>query len=138
MGGCPPCSPPPPSPIPLPSDIPRLPFSRPHVHRARARVSRSPCLVRQVSRASSCSTKCSLADPNFSSLPLLPLRSAERNHYDPPAELMSPSTSIHARETIYSKFIIYAKNYTSVIVPRCSYMTLLVLDISYSIKKGND
>lgn len=57
---------------PLSLDIPRLPFSRPHVHRARARVSRSQCLVRQVSRASSCSTKCSLADPNFSSFPPTP------------------------------------------------------------------
>jgi len=41
---------------------------------SRARVSRSLCLVRQVSRASSCSTKCSLADPNS---PFLPLRSSE-------------------------------------------------------------
>lgn len=44
-----------------------LPFlsSRPHVHRARARVSRSPYLVRQVSHVSFSSTKCSLADPNL-------------------------------------------------------------------------
>ena len=80
-----------------------------------ARVFRSLCLVRQVSRASSYSTKCSLTDPNspFSS------RSVERNsynHYNPPAELVSPSTSIRdflrSRDNIF-EICIYAKNHFS-------------------------
>lgn len=47
----------------------------------------SLCLVRQVSRASFCRTKRSLVNCN----PQVP-SFVERNHYDLPSELMSPST----------------------------------------------
>lgn len=52
--------------LPPSRPISRVSLSRDRMSIARERgCSRSPCLVRQVSRASSCSTKCSLADPNF-------------------------------------------------------------------------
>lgn len=77
--------------LPLSSlDIPRFPFSRPHVHRARERVSRSQCLVRQVLRASSYITKYSLVDPN----PPTPQLRQAKSLWSPCRINMSPSMNI--------------------------------------------